>query len=87
MKQTIEYLSIHIKNHESKQENMEIKLQYLSLNYDKLEFDSNMHYNIILGFSWNSQYMEGFPSVSTNSMKDHAVEKGTIKQIVIALSE
>ena len=39
---------------ETKQTNMESKLQELKINYNKLPLDLDMHYNIILDFTRGS---------------------------------
>ena len=51
MKQAIENLSIHMEEQESKSEDMETRLQDLTLKYDKLASHHGIHYNIISGFA------------------------------------
>ena len=60
MKQEIKYLSMHMEKHEKRQGNLESKFQELKINYDNFSSNTDMHYNMILGFVRGSQYARFF---------------------------
>ena len=70
---------------EAMREYMGSKIKYLlTLKYEKLDKDYEMHYNIILGFEWISQSMEIFLNVSTCLVKDRTTKEDIVQQIPIA---
>lgn len=84
MRQSIVHLSSLLERQETKQDELETSLNGQGKEIKKLASETDMHYNIILGFVHGSHSVEGQPSVSSASK---LLEEETVKQTALGVME
>lgn len=73
------YISTQMESQMKKNEELEAQIGEKRNRIDKLASDTEIYYNIILGFTWSSQSLVGHPPNSIRSIKEFLVEETNVQ--------